>query len=316
MRASEEAGSHRVVLTGGAGFIGSHVADGLLAGGHDVIAVDDLSSGHEENLSAALRSDRFRFEHGDIRSARFRTLMKKEHPDVVVHMAAQVDVRRSMNDPIEDASLNVIGSLSVYEAARAAGAGTVMIASSGGTIYGEAKVPVAETARARPISPYGISKRVLNDYADYYRSNHGIRTVLLALGNVYGPRQDPHGEAGVVAIFLGRMLRGETPVIFGDGSAVRDYVFVTDVVDAFMRAMDGRHHGPVNIGTGVGTSVLDLFKACARAAGYKGKPRYEAERPGELRANFLDVSLAAKALGWKPRTSLQAGLKKTLASLM
>jgi UDP-glucose 4-epimerase len=176
-------------------------------------------------------------------------------------------------------------------------------------------VPISEKSRTRPVSPYGISKRVLNDYADYFRAQHGIRTVLLALGNVYGPRQNPHGEAGVVAIFLGRMLRGETPVIFGNGSQVRDYVYVGDVVDSFARAMSSEHHGAVNIGTGVGTSVLQLFKACARIAGYKGEPRFEAERPGELQASILDVALAGKVLGWKSKTSLSKGLKETFVSL-
>jgi UDP-glucose 4-epimerase len=174
---------------------------------------------------------------------------------------------------------------------------------------------VNERATGRPITPYGIGKKVAHDYAAFYAETYGIRSVLLALANVYGPRQDPHGEAGVVAIFLGRMLRGEQPVIYGDGTQVRDYVFVGDVADAFVRSMDAPFAGGVNIGTGVGTSVLELFGACARTVGYKGEPRFEAERAGELKKSILDVGLAARELRWKPKTTLSKGLKQTAAYL-
>ena len=305
----------RVLITGGAGFIGSNIVDHFLAGGHSVFAVDDMSSGREENLTKALEGGA-RLEKLDVRAPEFRSFVRTVAPDVVVHMAAQIDVRRSVQDPIEDADLNVLGTLNVFEAARAVGTQTVLIASSGGTIYGEPKkLPVKEDARTRPTNPYGISKRVLHDYADYYRATYGLRTVLLALGNVYGPRQDPHGEAGVVAIFLGRMLRGETPVIYGDGTQTRDYVYAGDVAEAFARAMDSDAQGGVNIATGKGTSVVDLFKACARTTGYKGKPDFKPERVGELRASVLDVGLAHKLLGWRPKTALARGLKRTAAFL-
>jgi UDP-glucose 4-epimerase len=222
----------------------------------------------------------------------------------VIHMAAQVDVRRAVRDPIEDADINILGTLSVYEAARAAGTQTVLVASSGGTIYGEPRrFPVSESARSRPTTPYGIGKRVLHDYAAFYMQTYGIRSVLLALGN------------GVVAIFLGRMLRGEIPIIYGDGTQVRDYIFVDDVVEAFVRSMDSKFAGGVNIGTGTGTSVLELFGACAHTVGYKGKPAFEPPRTGELERSILDVGLAARELGWKPKARLLQGLKRTAAYL-
>jgi UDP-glucose 4-epimerase len=306
----------RVLVTGGAGFIGSNVVDRLSALGHSVFVVDDMSTGRERNLSSAIEAGGVRLEKLDVRAPDFRSFVRSTSPDVVVHMAAQADVRRSVRDPIEDADINILGTLSVYEAARAAGTQTVLVASSGGTIYGEPRrFPVNESARTRPTSPYGIGKRVLRDYGAFYAETYGIRSILLALGNVYGPRQDPHGEAGVIAIFLGRMLRGETPVIYGDGTQVRDYVFVDDAVDAFVRGMDSSFGGVLNIGTGVGTSVLELFRACARTMGYKGEPGFEPARTGELKTSILDAGLAAKELGWKPKTGLQQGLKRSATYL-
>ena len=298
-------------MTGGAGFIGSNVVDRLSALGLSVFAVDDLSSGRERNIASAVESG-VRFEKLDVRAPDFLSFVRSASPDVLIHTAAQVDVRRSVRDPIEDADRNILGTLSVYEAARAAATPTVVVASSGGTIYGEPRrLPVNERAKGRPITPYGIGKKVAYDYAAFYSETYGIRSVLLALGNVYGPRQDPDGEAGVVAIFLGRMLRGEQPVIYGDGTQVRDYVFVGDVVDAFIRSMDGPFAGGVNIGTGIGTSVLELFGACARTVGYKGRPVFEPALTGELKKSILDVGLAARELGWKPKTTLARGLKQT-----
>jgi UDP-glucose 4-epimerase len=304
------------LVTGGAGFIGSNIVDRLSALGHSVFVVDDMSSGRERNLSSAIEAGGIRFEELDVRTPEFRSFVRSASPEIVIHMAAQVDVRRSVRDPIEDADLNILGTLSVYEAAQAAGTQTVLVASSGGTIYGEPRrFPVSESARSRPTTPYGIGKRVVHDYAAFYAQTYGIRSVLLALANVYGPRQDPHGEAGVVAIFLGRMLRGETPVIYGDGTQVRDYVFVGDVVDAFVRSMGSSFAGGVNVGTGTGTSVLELFRACTRTLGYKGEPAFEPPRTGELKRSILDVALAARELGWKPKTSLLQGLKRTAAYL-
>ena len=307
--------AQRIVVTGAAGFIGSHVVDRLLEQGHAVFAVDDLSSGREENLSHALDAG-LRLEKVDVRAEDFRSFVRAATPDAVLHLAAQVDVRRSVRDPIEDAGQNIIGTLSVFEAARAAGTTRILIASSGGTIYGEPRaLPVAEDAGTQPAVPYGISKRVLNDYAEFYRASAGMKTLLLALGNVYGPRQDPNGEAGVVAIFLGRMLRGEQPVIYGDGTQVRDYVYVTDVVDSFVRGLASSADGVVNIGTGAGTSVLDLFRACARTTGYQGEPSFEAARPGELQASVLSVERAARDLHWEPATTLDDGLRMTAEHL-
>ena len=306
----------RVLVTGGSGFIGSNIVDRLSALGHSVFVVDNMTSGRESNLSHAIGSGAVRFEKLDVRAPDFRTFVRAASPEVVIHAAAQVDVRRSVRDPIEDADVNILGTLSVYEAARAAGTKTVLIASSGGTIYGEPRrFPVNERATSRPTTPYGIGKRVAHDYAEFYATTYGIRSVLLALGNVYGPRQDPHGEAGVVAIFLGRMLRGEQPVIYGDGTQVRDYVFVADAVEAFVRGMDASFAGGVNIGTGVGTTVLELFRACARTVGYKDEPAFEAARTGELKKSILDAGLAARELHWKPKTSLSQGLKRTAASM-
>ena len=317
MSPSKRSQPKRIVVTGGAGFIGSNVVDHLAAGGHTVFAVDDMSRGREANLSRAVDSAGVRLEKLDVRAREFRSFVRSVAPDVVVHLAAQIDVRRAVQDPIDDADQNILGTLSVFEAARGADTQTVLIASSGGTIYGEPrKLPVGEDARSRPTTPYGISKRVLHDYASFYGAAYGLRTVLLALGNVYGPRQDPYGEAGVVAIFLGRMLRGETPVIYGDGSQVRDYVYVADVAEAFARAMDSDVAGGVNIATGKGTSVLELFKVCARTVRYKGRPSFEPARLGELQASVLDVGLAARTLGWKPKTGLAQGLKRTAAFLL
>jgi UDP-glucose 4-epimerase len=311
MRAAKPSEPKRVLVTGGAGFIGSHVVDLFAALGHAVFAVDDMSTGREENLARAMEAGVL-LEKLDVRAREFRSFVRTVAPDVVVHMAAQADVRRSVRDPIEDADQNILGTLSVLEAARVAGTKTVLIASSGGTIYGEPhRLPVSESARSRPTMPYGISKRVLSDYAAYYETAYGLRTGSLALGNVYGPRQDPHGEAGVVAIFLGRMLRGETPVIYGDGTQVRDYVYVGDVADAFTRAVEALWAGIVNIGTGRGTSVLQLFRACARTVGYRGKPSFEQPRLGELHKSVLDVGRADRLLGWKSKTTLAQGLKRT-----
>jgi UDP-glucose 4-epimerase len=315
MSPSKRSQPRRVLVTGGAGFIGSNIVDRLSALGHSVFAVDDMSSGRERNLTSAIDAG-VRFEKLDVRAPEFRSFVRSASPAVVIHMAAQVDVRRAVRDPIEDADINILGTLSVYEAARAAGTQTVLVASSGGTIYGEPRrFPVSESARSRPTTPYGIGKRVLHDYAAFYMQTYGIRSVLLALGNVYGPRQDPHGEAGVVAIFLGRMLRGEIPIIYGDGTQVRDYIFVDDVVEAFVRSMDSKFAGGVNIGTGTGTSVLELFGACAHTVGYKGKPAFEPPRTGELERSILDVGLAARELGWKPKARLLQGLKRTAAYL-
>jgi UDP-glucose 4-epimerase len=308
--------TERVLVTGGAGFIGSHLVDRLVADGHKVIVVDDLSSGRMRHLESALASGRVTFLQMDVRSKRFGAVFHVHLPTVVVHLAAQIDVRRSVADPILDADVNVLGTLNVLEHARRTGARKVLVASSGGCVYGEPRsLPVKETAQTRPLSPYGISKRVLHDYLAFYDRTHGLSSTVLALSNVYGPRQDAHGEAGVVAIFLHAMLVGEKTTIFGDGSQTRDFVYVDDVVEAFMRSMDAGS-GVLNIGTGAETSVMELWRHCAEVTGSRGRgPRHGPARPGELQRNAVDPTRAGKALGWRPLVALRDGLLATAEHL-
>jgi UDP-glucose 4-epimerase len=231
-----------------------------------------------------------------------------------MHLAAQIDVRMSVADPVFDADVNIAGSLNLLEGARAAGVRKVIVTSSGGCIYGEPEprvMPVKETYRGTPESPYGISKRVLHDYLAFYRSAHGLDWTVLALANVYGPRQDPYGEAGVVSIFLGKMLQGDEPVVFGDGKQTRDFVYVGDVADAFSRAIERGSGTVFNIGTAEETTVLELWEACARAAGYRGEVRFAPKRLGELERISLDWGRAKRKLGWKPAMSLDGGIEAT-----
>jgi UDP-glucose 4-epimerase len=307
----------RTLVTGGAGFIGSTLVDRLLAEGHAVDVVDDLSSGSLANLADA-RSDRrheVTFHHHDVRDDSTVELVARRRPEVVFHLAAQADVRVSVARPAYDAEINVLGTLNVLEGARAAGARKVVFASSGGTIYGEVAdddLPVKESQPQRPLSPYGVAKKVVGDYLYAYRQLHELEYVALALGNVYGPRQDPHGEAGVIAIFAGRLLSGEPCTIYGDGEQTRDYVFVDDVVDAFVRAA-GRGSGLLaNIGTGVETTVNQLYATMAAAAGVDAAPVMAPARPGELLRCALDVRRAAMHLGWQPWTTLDEGVRQVL----
>lgn len=307
----------KALVTGGAGFIGSALVDRLLAEGHSVDVVDDLSTGSLANLADA-RSDPavdFRFHRLDIRSDALPALVQRRQPDVVFHLAAQMDVRRSVADPLFDADVNIMGSVNVLEASRAAGARKVVFASSGGTIYGDvdpSDLPIKESQPQRPTSPYGVAKKAVNDYLWAYRELHDLEYTALALGNVYGPRQNPHGEAGVVAIFAGKLLRGERCTIFGDGGKTRDYVYVDDVVDAFARAAERGTGLLLNIGTGVETSDRQLYDTMATAAGVSGEPTYSPDRPGDLRRSCLDPSRAEIHLGWKPWTSLPDGCRSVL----
>ncbi len=309
------------LVTGAAGFIGSHLADRLLAEGKRVVGVDDLSAGRIANLAEARSYGRqFTFYHMDIRTPGLGDLFERVRPEVVMHLAAQASVPASMSDPALDASVNVMGLLNVLEAAAAAGARKVVFASSGGTLYGEPrKLPVKERSRrgSRPVSPYGISKKVAEDYLSLYRRARGLDFTALALGNVYGPRQDPTGEAGVVAIFAARMLSGRTPSILGDGEQTRDYVFVDDTVHAFsLAAVAERGSGLlINVGTSVETSVTKIYRQVARAAGFHRDPHFGPPRPGDIRRMALDVELAAKELAWKPWTVLREGLEATVESL-
>ena len=305
----------RVLVTGGAGFIGSTLVERLLADGWDVDVVDDLSTGSLPNLAdaRARRTPRFTFQRLDIRSAGIVEFMAHRKPEVVFHLAAQPSVTVSVADPALDADVNVLGSVRVLEGARAAGSRKVVFAGSGGTLYGVPRsIPTPERHRQQPIAPYGVSKKVVIEYLRYYREVHDLEYTVLALANVYGPRQDPYGEAGVVAIFAGKLLAGQPPTIYGDGKQTRDFVFVDDVADAFARAADRGGGMVLNVGTGVETSVDELYDLMAGVLGVEGTPRYEAPRPGELRRSALDAAQARQQLGWKPWTSLEEGVTRTL----
>ena len=307
--------TYHALVTGGAGFIGSTLVDRLLAEGHTVDVVDNLSTGSLANLADARASGagRFHFHQLDVRSSDLVGLMERRKPEVVYHLAAQADVRVSVADPVFDADVNVLGSLRTLEGARAAGARKVVFASSGGTIYGEAsELPIKESAPQHPLSPYGVAKKAVGDYLFAYRELHGLEYTALALANVYGPRQDPHGEAGVVAIFAGRIAAGEPCLIFGDGKQTRDFVFVDDVVDAFSRAGERGSGLLCNIGTGQETSVNELYWAMAKNAGVAQPPVYAPARPGELDRSCLDPARASIHLGWKPWTTLEQGTAAVL----
>ena len=302
----------RTLVTGGAGFIGSSLVDRLLAEGHAVEVVDDLSTGKLSNLADA-RADRdhdFSFHQMDICDPAVSELIERRAPEVVFHLAAQIDVRVSVSDPARDARINVMGTLNVLEGARRAGTRKVVFASSGGTIYGDVDaedLPVTEAHPQRPVAPYGVSKKVATDYLHAYRELHQLEYTSLALANVYGPRQDPHGEAGVVAIFAGKLLAGERCKVFGTGEQTRDYVYVDDVADAFVRAADRGSGLLCNIGTGTETSVNQLYRAMADSAGVAAEPEYAPARVGELDRSCLDASRAKLHLGWEPFTDLLAG---------
>jgi UDP-glucose 4-epimerase len=304
----------KALITGGAGFIGSTLADRLLAEDWSVDVADDLSSGNLANLAdaRAVGDRRFSFHRIDIRNAAITDLIATRKPDVVFHLAAQADVRVSVAKPQLDAEVNLVGLLNVAEGARAGGASKVVFASSGGTIYGSPEeIPTPETHSQRPESPYGVAKKAGGDYLHYYKTIHGLDYAATAFSNVYGPRQDPHGEAGVVAIFAGLFLAKKRATIFGDGEQTRDFVFVDDVVDALTRAAT-RGEDIINIGTGVETSVNDLYGSMARATGFNDPPSYAPARAGELARSALAVGRAKEQLGWEPFTSLDDGVAKTL----
>jgi UDP-glucose 4-epimerase len=303
----------RVLVTGGAGFIGSHVADAYLAAGHEVWIVDDLSSGRTSNLPS-----RAEFVEMDIRDSEVRNLFRDVRFDLVNHHAAQIDVRVSVADPDKDASINLMGLLNLTEAAVEVGTRRMVFVSSGGVVYGEPEqVPTPEGAPKLPLSPYGVTKLGGEFYLNYYRKIRGLEYVALRYSNVFGPRQDPHGEAGVVAIFCNRLLAGTPLTIFGDGEQTRDYVYVKDVVAANMLASEvemgegeGLDSRAFNVGTGVGTSVLRLAEVLEGIAGAAPARNHEAARPGELRHSTLDASLI-RSRGWAPAFTLEQGLRQT-----
>ena len=293
----------RAVVTGGAGFIGSTLVDTLLARGDEVHVVDDLSSGRREQVAEGAT-----LHVRDIREPLAETFAEAR-PDVVFHLAAQVDVRVSVADPAADARTNVIGTVNVLEAARAHDA-QVVFSSTGGAIYGECDAPALEDDARLPVSPYGTSKLAGEEYLASWNRLYGSRHVALRLGNVYGPRQDPHGEAGVVAIFLSRIRDGKPATIFGDGRQTRDYVAASDVVRALAAAV-GADGGIFNVGTGVETSVLELWQACREATGVEAEVVHDPPRLGELQRSVLDPGRAGHELGWRPEVALPEGLRRT-----
>jgi UDP-glucose 4-epimerase len=307
----------RALVTGGAGFIGSNLVDRLLADGCEVTVVDDLSTGKLHNLQAARRNPDLplSFQRLDITSDALDRAVAKARPDVVVHLAAQIDVRRSVEDPVRDALVNVVGTVNLLEACRRHDVTKVVFTTSGGCIYGEPgldELPVAETYPGHPLSPYGASKRGVEEHFHAFEALYGLRWTSLALANVYGPRQDPLGEAGVVGMFAGRMLDGRDVTIYGDGEQTRDFVFVADVVEALVAATMRADGHRLNIGTSQRTSVNALFTELADITGYTKHPSYAPPRSGELLHAALDISAAGAELGWAPRTSLRDGLQQTV----
>jgi len=298
----------KILVTGGAGFIGSHVVDAYLAAGHEVVVVDDLSTGHRENLDP-----RARFHQLDVADPRVLECIRDERPAVVNHHAAQMDVRRSVADPQFDARVNIVGTINVLEGARRANVRRMILVSSGGAVYGEQEAfPAPETHPTNPVSPYGVSKRAGELYAFFYQTEYQLPFFALRYANVYGPRQDPHGEAGVVAIFAGKMLRGEPIVVNGDGRQTRDYVYVGDVARANLRALERECLGAVNVGTGVETDVNTLARLLLEATGSRSEVGHGPAKQGEQRRSVVDCRRAAEGLGWRPEVSLAEGLRHTV----
>ena len=304
----------RALVTGAAGFIGSTLVDRLISDGHTVIGVDDLSSGRMGNLDRARSHDAFAFVEADIVTADLIGLLAEAKPEVVYHLAAQIDVRRSVSDPQFDATVNVVGTVRVAEAARLAGVRKVVHTSSGGAVYGAPRnYPTSETAPTDPASPYAASKIAGEIYLNTFRNLHGMDCSHIAPSNVYGPRQDPHGEAGVVAIFVKALLAGQPTVVFGDGSNTRDYVFVDDVVDAFVRASGSPGSGQrFNIGTGVETSDRKLHSVVAGVIGAPDEPQSAPARLGDLKRSCLDARKAEMVLSWRAAVRLEDGVRRTV----
>lgn len=298
-----------ILVTGGAGFIASHIVDAYVASGHSVSVIDNLSTGRRENLNPKARLHEL-----DIRDTpAVSRLFAGERFDVLNHHAAQIDVRRSVADPVFDASVNLLGVLTLLEAARTTGVRRVIFASSGGAIYGEQdRFPADETHAMRPISPYGVAKLATEQYLYYYQAVHGLEAVCLRYANVYGPRQNPEGEAGVVAIFASKMLKNEQPVINGTGAQTRDYVFVGDVVRANVLALSHAGAGVFNVGTGVETDVNRLFASLKSATGAACPERHAEAKQGEQLRSVLDNSKIRKALGWAPQVTLDGGIAATV----
>lgn len=297
----------RILVTGGAGFIGSHIVDAYVQAGHEVIVVDDLSSGRRENVNPKATLHQI-----DIRSEALNGVFQKGSIDVVNHHAAQMDVRRSVSDPQFDASVNILGGLNVFELAKRYGVKKIIFASTGGAIYGEQDLfPAGEDHPLRPLSPYGISKLATEKYLFYYKAVHGIDSTILRYANVYGPRQNPHGEAGVVAIFAGKLLKGDQPVINGDGRQTRDYTFVGDVVRANVLALQHQGSAVFNVGTGIETDVVTLFSMIKKHLNPDCAEKHGPAKTGEQLRSVIDHGKIERELGWKPGVSLSEGIKTT-----
>lgn len=298
----------KILVTGGAGFIASHIADRYIAGGHDVVIIDNMSSGKKENINPNAK-----FINIDINDKQIIDIFRSEKFDIVNHHAAQMDVRVSVNDPKFDANTNIIGGLNIYEAAKESGVMKIIFASSGGTVYGEQdEFPACEDHHLRPCSPYGISKLANEKYLYYYREVYGIDYVALRYANVYGPRQNPHGEAGVVAIFAKKMLNNEQVIINGDGLNTRDYVFVSDVVEANYLALSNDVSGEFNVGTGIENDVNYIFRTLNILTGNKCEEIHGEAKAGEQKRSVISYSKFKKFHGWQPQINFEEGLSKTV----
>ena len=298
----------KILISGGAGFIGSHFTDKLIEQGHQVVVIDNLSTGKKENINPQAQ-----FYLLDIIDPKLSEIFEKEKPEAVFHLAAQIDVRKSVADPIEDAKTNILGSLNLLENCKKFNIKKVVFISTGGAIYGEADIiPTPETYPALPVSPYGVAKLTIEKYLNYYYKVFNLNYTVLRLANVYGPRQNPLGEAGVVAIFTNKLLKNEQPIIYGNGEQTRDYVFVKDVVSAGILALEKDKIGVFNVGTGEETSVNELFSILIKAIKTTIKPIYKPERQGEQRRSCLDYSKTKEELNWKPNYDLDKGIEETL----
>ena len=302
------ADGRKALVTGGAGFIGSHMVDRLLKLEYDVVVIDNLSNGKIKNLDSAAV-----FHHTDITQPAMADIIQREQPDLVFHMAAQTSVTQSTQDPIADTNANVLGTLRVLEASRRAGVEKIIYSCTGGALYGDPEtIPVTDDAPIAPVSPYGMSKWMAEEYLDFYYRQYRLRYTSLRYGNVFGPRQDPHGEAGVIAIFSQAMLEGKQPQIFGDGTQERDFISVFDVIDANLAAIERGDGKAMNVATGEPTSVNRMFELLQGITGYKWDPLHAPQRAGEVYRIALDWSQAAQVLGWSPKISLEEGLQMTV----